>query len=625
MKKIKYFALLTALAALFAVMSVAAFAADPETDPFDMSLVFSPETQLVVYVDGAWSADLSDTYGYGETVMLSAPSVSGKSFSHWEADGSIVSYAKELNLTVNANTTLYAVYANTDTTAKPVAGFTSITRSADGNSIALHAIASGDTAGFVYSTKTTGDNLKIGGTDVTNVEAEELTADSTKIPQSVIDNNNCYMLKIKPNSEDTVYYVRAYVTVGGETVYGDVKDVSLSELKCGVTMVANLEGFEQGINDVLAGLTEDMRTVMFYPNGGVGSPIAQAFKGESVTLRLNTFTREGYTFNGWNTSADSKGTAYTDGATVTLSADTTLYAQWSSNTGGDNSGYVGGGTTTYAPTVSKAENGTVSVSPTSPKAGDKVTITAEPDEGYEVDTVTVKDANGKAVEVTKNADGTYTFTQPSGKVTIDATFKETKAKDTACPKDGACPLAAFTDLDPAAWYHDGVEYCLQNGLMNGVGNGKFDPNGATSRAMIVTILYRLENEPAVTAANPFTDVAAGQWYTDAVIWASVNNIVAGYGDGRFGPDDAITREQLATILYRYAQSKGEGFKGLWSFKLDFPDAADVSDWANEAMSWMVMNGIINGKDGKLVPKGEASRAEAATMLQRFCAKLAEAK
>ena len=198
-------------------------------------------------------------------------------------------------------------------------------------------------------------------------------------------------------------------------------------------------------------------------------------------------------------------------------------------------------------------------------------------------------------------------------------------KAAACPKDDTCPMAAFSDLDPTLWYHDGIHFCLENGMMNGVGNGKFDPTGATSRAMIVTILYRLENEPEVTGENPFDDVADGQWYTNAVIWAAENKIVEGYGNGKFDPNGDITREQLATILYRYAQTKGQGFQGMWMFLLDYPDASEISSWADEAMHWMVMQGIINGKDGKLVPGGDASRAEAATMLMRYCTKIAEAE
>ena len=199
----------------------------------------------------------------------------------------------------------------------------------------------------------------------------------------------------------------------------------------------------------------------------------------------------------------------------------------------------------------------------------------------------------------------------------------TAADPLDCPKDETCPISAFTDADPTAWYHDGVHYVLDHGMMNGVGDGLFAPSGTTSRAMIVTILYRLENEPEVTGENPFTDVEDGKWYTDAVIWAAENKIVEGYGNGKFKSNDDITREQLATILYRYAQSKGWGFTGAWMFLLDYPDASEISSWADEAMHWCVMNGIINGKDGKLVPGGDASRAEAATMLMRYCTKIAE--
>ena len=221
----KLFASMAVVLALLMALAVGAWAAG-NANKADLNLVLAPETQLDVYVDGTWSGELSDTYAFGDTATLSAPAVSGsKNFSHWTADGSIVSYSNPLKLTMNAHTTLYAVYANS-VTAKPVAGFTSITRTNDGKSISFQAIASGTSAGIVYSTTDTGDNLKIGGTGVTNVPAERITAETTTMPQSVLDSNNCWMLQITPASGSTIYHARVYVTTGGEPTYGDVKALS---------------------------------------------------------------------------------------------------------------------------------------------------------------------------------------------------------------------------------------------------------------------------------------------------------------------------------------------------------------------------------------------------------------
>ena len=359
---IKRVAFLTVLVALFGMLTATAWAT--EADPFDPSLVFSSETRLDVYVDGTWNADLSGSYGFGDKATITAPATSGdKSFSHWAADGSVISYSSTLNLTMNAHTTLFAVYADAAPTAKPVAGFTSITRTNDGEKISFQAIASGETAGIVYSTTATGENLKIDGTGVTNVAAVRLADSTNKLPDSVLDNNNCWMLQIKPTNADTVYHAKAYVTSGGTTTYGDEKSVKLSSLESGVSLVANL-------GDNLPDLTEGMHTVTFEPNGGVGVAITQAFlSGQQMKLRANTFTREGYDFAGWSTTATGS-VAYSDGQTVTLSGDTTLYAQWrqQTNTGGNPS--TGGGTpapTTEPITIpvsgegDKAETATVTV------------------------------------------------------------------------------------------------------------------------------------------------------------------------------------------------------------------------------------------------------------------------
>ena len=267
----------------------------------------------------------------------------------------------------------------------------------------------------------------------------------------------------------------------------------------------------------------------------------------------------------------------------------------------------GGGTTTYTPTITDSAHGKVTADPKAAAAGDTVKLTATPDAGYELDTLTVKDANGKDVALTKNTDGTYSYVQPAGKVTVTATFKESKAE----------AVRPFTDVKQGDWFYNAVYHCFDKGYFKGVSETKFDPQGTMTRAMFATVLYRMAGEPTVTGENKFADVKGGQWYTDAILWATQAGIVDGYGDGNFGVDDPITREQMVTMLYRYAQSKGQGFQGLWSFKLDFPDAGDVSDWALEAMSWMVMNGVIKGKDGKLAPGATATRAEVAQLIMNF--------
>lgn len=267
---------------------------------------------------------------------------------------------------------------------------------------------------------------------------------------------------------------------------------------------------------------------------------------------------------------------------------------------------------TYPPVKTESENGSFAVSPDRPFSGQTVTITPKPDEGYTVDKVTVTDADGKPVEVTKNVNGTYSFTQPSGRVTITVTFKVLTALS-ECPRDASCPMSGYTDLNMGEWYHDGIHYCLDEGLMDGVDAGMFAPNATTSRAMIVTILWRLQGSPEVEATETFTDVSPDAWYAKAIAWAVAEGVADGYGEGLFGPNDAITREQLAAMLWRYA-ARPESEGGLSAFA----DGAEVSVWAQQAMSWAVSLGLINGVDSdRLDPKGQATRAQTATILMRF--------
>ncbi len=311
---------------------------------------------------------------------------------------------------------------------------------------------------------------------------------------------------------------------------------------------------------------------------------------------LPDYPDQGYNhFVGWSDGTNT----YKGGETVTITGNTTFTAVWS---------YIPPANPNYRIDIPDFEGGTVTADPAAAKAGATVTLTATPDEGYAVGTITVTDRFGDAVKVTENADGTYTFTMPNGQVTVKATFVETEEPAPAMP---------FTDVHEGDWFYEEVLYAYENGLMNGVGDNRFAPNSATTRGMLVTILYRLEGEPAVTGEAGFDDVAAGQWYTDAVIWAAANDIVNGIGDNQFGPENTLTREQLVTMLYRYAQNKGYDVTASADLS-GYPDAGQIQSWAQEAMTWAVAEGIVEGMDGNLNPAGNATRAQIATILMRFC-------
>ena len=269
---------------------------------------------------------------------------------------------------------------------------------------------------------------------------------------------------------------------------------------------------------------------------------------------------------------------------------------------------TGGGPTTYAVTAPDVENGTVRVSPSRASRGTTVTITVTPDEGYELESLTVLDSRDNEITLTDKGDGKYTFTMPSGRVTVEASFAEIAPE----------PLP-FGDVDDGDWFADAVRFVYENGMMNGVSETSFAPHAATSRSMIVTILYRLEGEPVVDYAMDFTDVAGDAYYAEAVRWAASEGIVGGYGGGLFGSDDAVTREQLAVILYRYAVYKGYDVSiGEDTNILSYDDFADLSEYAIPAMQWACGAGIITGvTDATLVPQGEATRAQVAAMLMRF--------
>lgn len=287
--------------------------------------------------------------------------------------------------------------------------------------------------------------------------------------------------------------------------------------------------------------------------------------------------------------------------------------------------HSGGGsyTPSYSVTGPDTENGKVTLSSKYPAGGSTVKVTVTPDEGYELDTLKVTDSKGNEIALTDNGDGTYTFKMPYGSVTVNATFRKI-----ACAKDATCPISSFTDASATAWYHDGVHYCIDNGLMTGYGNGVFKPNADTTRAMITVMLWRLNGSPVVNYLLDFEDVEEGQWYTEAIRWAKSEGIATGYGNGYFGTNDAITREQMVTILWRYAQYKGIDVSvGEDTNILSYNDAFDVAEYAIPAMQWACGSGMVQGMndpDGEgmiLAPGSKGTRAQIATMMMRFCTEI----
>lgn len=336
-------------------------------------------------------------------------------------------------------------------------------------------------------------------------------------------------------------------------------------------------------------------------NGSYAQTTGAGNYAEGATVAIDAGTRSGYTFDGW-TSADGVTFANAGSAQTTFTmpaGDVTVTAGFTR---------ISSGPTTYAITAPDAENGTVRVSPSRASRGTTVTITVTPDEGYELESLTVLDSRDNEISLTDKGDGKYTFTMPAGRVTVEASFAKIAPE----------PLP-FGDVDDGDWFADAVRFVYANGMMNGVSETDFAPHAATSRSMIVTILYRMEGEPVVDYAMDFTDVASDAYYTEAVRWAASKGIVGGYGNGLFGANDDVTREQLAAILYRYAACQGYDVSQRADLS-GFGDASSISGYAQEALSWAHAQGLVLGfEDGSLRPQGTASRAQIAAVLMRFLA------
>ncbi len=491
-----------------------------------------------------------------------------------------------------------------------------------------------------YTSDNIGDNVTVDGTNLEPVNAvvgegatteyTYFTSDYTKLPVSFVYNE----------TTKTVYTSLKEALADakdGDTIHVD-KDVELTSdatVADGVTLVV-----EPGVTLTVAdgsaitnnGTIENKGTIDGDVTTGAGGEVTEYYKItftsnktiEKVTVKQGDKTiepdsKDGVVYTLANGKYDyeltsSKGTK--TGTFTVSGADDEVYVRFSSGSGTPS--YDGGGSSSSSTAndvdVENSKNGSVSVDKEDAKKGDKVTITAKPDEGYVVDEVIVKDKDGEEITVKEADDNEYTFTMPEGDVTISVTFKEEKAEEET---ENTEEDIHFVDVLDSDWFYDSVKYVVNNGIMSGVSDSFFAPNAKLTRGMLVQMLYNMEDRPETTAANPFTDVAAGQWYADAIIWANDLGISSGMGDNMFAPEAEITREQMVVMLYNYAQYKGYDVTKTAELT-NFTDNAKVSPWAVDAVKWAVAEGFIRGMgDGTIAPQSTATRAEIASLVMRF--------
>ena len=393
-------------------------------------------------------------------------------------------------------------------------------------------------------------------------------------------------------------------TLGGEAV--QTSTVQFSKLGARVVVhaavpgedILSFDGLPVSIDDFVQG--EDGKYTCSLSGVSAEGTLVTAISGENKDVAIN------------GTLSSGAGTQYVPigvGETViTVTIGSTTYTLNITSTHTSS----GGGSSAYRIIVESGSNGKVTASRDTAGAGTTVTLTVVPDDGFRLAGLTATARNGKSVTLNDQGNGKYTFTMPASTVTVKADFVT-----------GASDNFPFVDVPSGAWYEEGVRYVYEHGLMSGTSATLFSPDMTTTRSMIATILWRLEGSPAADYAMTFHDVDPDAWYGEAVRWAASEGIAAGYSSSRFGPHDPITREQLATMLYRYAQYKGCDVSASADLS-GYADAPEINAWATTALQWACAEGLISGTSGTtLTPSGSAARAQVAVILMRFCENVAK--
>lgn len=426
------------------------------------------------------------------------------------------------------------------------------------------------------------------------------------------DANTMYIaLTKRTNAEDGQGYDVKVTNEAGETVYSeaiaeneaagviyftfDSNGGSHAEkaLASGTYTVSLLKS---GWSDPINTMTITLAQVSYDTNGGTPETIAAVYTDTNAQVKLPAApSKSGYTFDGWKSGADNQ--IAQAGAAVSVSADTTFTAQWSKRQSGGSTS--GGGSVSATYTLTFETNGGSAVAKVTKNKGTTIDL-----------------AQYAPTKSGATFDGWYADKELTKKITS----VKLDANTTVYAKWTQTPVSSlpFGDVKSGDWFYNDVKYVYDKGMMAGTAADVFAPNATTTRAMIVTILYRLEGSPAVTGGSVFTDVPDGQWYTDAVKWAAANQIVNGTSATTFAPNAPITREQMAAILYRYAQYKGYDVSGKADLS-GYADNGQVSAYAKDALAWANAAKLINGvTNTTLDPQGSATRAQVSAILHRFC-------
>ena len=580
--------------------------------------------------NGTAGADKTANVAAGETVTLTATPNSGYVFDKW-----VDKTPTSLTIGAGGTFTMPSENVSVKATFKPAAltGMASITGTLKYGAELTATLTGGNNTGTLTYKWYRGSDEIIGATGSTytlveedigkaitvkitsNVQTGEITSSATGNIEKADgpEAPTAFTLSFTPNADGTTFTATIPTVAGGEYSF-DGTNYSATNTKADCAANSSYTGYvriaETSTHKASTATSSTqtspkltVATPTFMPNGVSGFTGTQSVKISCATAGATIH----YTTNGTAPTASSPvySTPLSLTSTTTVKAiavmtdmndsaiATATFNKYSGGGGGGGGSY----TPSYTVSVDKTENGTITVSPKSASKGDTVTITVKPDKGYELDTLKVLDKNGDKVKLTEK-NGKYTFTMPTGKVTVKGSFVE------------EAPVQIFKDVPVDAYYYEAVKWAAEKGITGGVGNGLFAPNQPCTRAQIVTFLWRAAGSPEPKTMSSFVDVPADAFYAKAVAWAVENGITGGTGDGKFSPDATCTRAQSVTFLYRAAGSPKV------SGSAEFGDVATNAYYA-DAVAWAAKNGITGGIGGGLFGSGnDCTRGQIVTFLYR---------